>query len=61
VEHVFLHLVGSEGHIVHSGVFGMRNVDALFFMIRAGLVQIPQKLHRDMLRQTFVFATGGIC
>jgi hypothetical protein len=28
---VFLYPVGSAGHIVHSGAFGARNVDALFF------------------------------
>jgi hypothetical protein len=26
--------VGSVGHIVDSGAFGARNVDALFFMLR---------------------------
>jgi hypothetical protein len=30
---VFLHLVGSVGHIVHSGASRAQNVDALFFML----------------------------
>jgi hypothetical protein len=30
LQHMFLHLVGSVGHVVHSGVFGPRNIDALF-------------------------------
>jgi hypothetical protein len=30
---VFLHLVGSAGHAVHSGASGAPNVDALFFMV----------------------------
>jgi hypothetical protein len=29
-EHVFLHLVGSVSHIVHSGGIGAQNVDTLF-------------------------------
>jgi hypothetical protein len=31
-ELLFLHLVGSAGHIMHFGVSGPRNVDATFFM-----------------------------
>jgi hypothetical protein len=30
---VFLHPLGSAGHVVHSGASGLQNVDALFFML----------------------------
>jgi hypothetical protein len=30
---MFLHAVGSTGHIVRSGMSGARNVSALFFML----------------------------
>jgi hypothetical protein len=33
-ELVFLHLVGSAGHVVHSCASEAQNVDALFFMLR---------------------------
>jgi hypothetical protein len=33
VELMFLHPVGSVGHVVHSSASGLQNVDALFFML----------------------------
>jgi hypothetical protein len=32
-ELVFLHPVGSSGHVVHSHVFAPPNIDALFFVL----------------------------
>jgi hypothetical protein len=32
-EYVFVHLVGTVGHIVHSGVSGARNINAVFFLL----------------------------
>jgi hypothetical protein len=30
---VFLHPVGSVGHVLHSGAFGAQNVNTLFFVL----------------------------
>jgi hypothetical protein len=48
-EHVFLHSVGSAGHLVHTGASGARNVDALFFML-GGTSTDFTKPPWDMLR-----------
>jgi hypothetical protein len=32
-EFVFLHLVGSVGHVLHCGASGASSVDALFFLL----------------------------
>jgi hypothetical protein len=32
-EHVFVQLVRSVGHVVHSVASGPRNIEALFFML----------------------------
>jgi hypothetical protein len=60
-ELVFLHPVGSVGHVVHSGAFGALNVDALFFMLVWDQYEFDKKVRRDTLRRTCVFASGGIC
>jgi hypothetical protein len=33
-ELVFLHPVGYAGHVVHYSAFGLRNINALFFILR---------------------------
>jgi hypothetical protein len=57
-EPLFLYLVESAHHRVHSGVSGARNVDTIF-QARVGPMQITQKEHRDTLRQTCVLHPVG--
>jgi hypothetical protein len=33
-EHVFLHPVGSAGHVVGSRTLALQNIDTLFFILR---------------------------
>jgi hypothetical protein len=40
-ELVFLHPMGSAGHVVHSSASGARNIDALIFKLRVVPVQFP--------------------
>jgi hypothetical protein len=53
---LFLHPVGFAGHIVHSSVFGARNVDAVFFMLWWDRYGIDKKhVIADTSCQTCVF------
>jgi hypothetical protein len=60
-ELVFLHPLGSAGHVVHSGMSGARNNDTIFLMLgwaRCGF----QKKHAGTRDTELVFfASGGIC
>jgi hypothetical protein len=49
IELVFLHPVGSVGHVVHSIASGARNINTLF-NAWVELNQIQQKVHWDTLR-----------
>jgi hypothetical protein len=40
IEFVFLHSVGTAGHVVYSGASGVRNIDTIFHG-RVGPVQFP--------------------
>jgi hypothetical protein len=40
---VFLHLVGSAGHIIHSSAYGVPNVNALFFLLRWDRYELHKK------------------
>jgi hypothetical protein len=42
-EHVFLHLVGSAGHVVHSRASRVLNFDAIFFMLMSAWCSLHQK------------------
>jgi hypothetical protein len=52
---MFLHPVGSAGHIVHSDASGARNVDALFCMLRWGRYGFQNKHARTHYAELVFF------
>jgi hypothetical protein len=60
LKHVFLHPVGSAGHVMYSGASRERNIDTLFFMLRWAWCGFHKKCTRTCYG-TLMFASGGIC
>jgi hypothetical protein len=60
-EFVVLHLVRSVGHVVCSRASGHVKCQRTIFHAQVGLVRISQKVHRDTLHITCIFASIGIC
>jgi hypothetical protein len=56
-----LHLGGSAGHIVHSGAFEVRNVDALFIMLGLACCSFHKKRSGTHYVELVFFASCGIC
>jgi hypothetical protein len=59
-ELVFLHLVGSTGHVVHSGASEVRNIDVLFFMLGWDRYRFHKKRIGTCYADLAFFASGGI-
>jgi hypothetical protein len=59
-ELVFLLPMGSVEHVVHSICLGAKPRCTIFHA-QVVLMRFPQKPHRERLRRTCVFASGGIC
>jgi hypothetical protein len=56
----FWHPVGPAGHVVHFGAYGMRNVDALFFMLRWNRYRLHKKrIGTHYVEHVFLHAMGS--
>jgi hypothetical protein len=60
VELVFLHPVGSTGHVVHSAHPGCETSEH-YFSCLGGSGMDSKKAQWNTLRRTCVFTSGGIC
>jgi hypothetical protein len=58
-KHVFLHPVGSAGHVVYNGASGAQNVHAMFFMLGWDRYEFDKKRVRTRYAELF-FTSGGI-
>jgi hypothetical protein len=59
-ERVFLHPVGSAGHIVHSGAYGLQNVNALILMMGWDLCGFHKKHARTRYTELVFFDPVGL-
>jgi hypothetical protein len=61
---VFFHLIGYVGHVVHSGLSGAQNIDALFFMLGWDQYEFDKKCvgtrYAEMLFLHLVVSMGHV-